>query len=446
MDAALVTGMFNFGFAAKAGCSKDVVQKKDSGFEDVFSKKLEKEKGILEKKENVKCVKNDVNEKKGVEEKKDVTTSEDGGKCEDLNAKTEETKDKHKKEEVKNTKDESDEVTEKINVLVENILMKIENSDVKEISFEDVENFLDVENISLTNDEMLELTEVLNEGLLQSVVEVGPQSVETEKIMFNKYDELEEKLESLYEKLNDSDSNMNGMELKVDENVNDEFNSDELDFDFMSSFEGKDVLKGKEVKDRGSKENSVFSKKENFMENLNQVDVKMDKTGTDFLDVKIENIADTIMDKTLEMQEQIDVIKQISEKVDVNLFEDKSEMIIKLKPDHLGKVTVEIAVENGNITAKFLAESQKVKEILESNMQDLKDHLANQGMLVKDLSVSVGNDSRGQLFEDYNYNTIRKRKKIEEVNNGAYYANDEYGMEELKASYYYPDSTVSFSA
>ena len=58
------------------------------------------------------------------------------------------------------------------------------------------------------------------------------------------------------------------------------------------------------------------------------------------------------------------LIKQITDKVSVNLFEDKSEMLIKLKPDNLGKVTMQIAVENGNITAKFLAESEKVKEIL----------------------------------------------------------------------------------
>ena len=123
-------------------------------------------------------------------------------------------------------------------------------------------------------------------------------------------------------------------------------------------------------------------------------------------------------------------------------------MIIKLKPDHLGKVTVEIAVENGAVTAKFLAESDKVKEILESNLQDLKDHLAKQGMVVQDLSVSVGNDDRGPLFgQSNNYSVFKKRQKIEEVNNNeAYFIEDDFGLNELKAAYYWPDSTVSFSA
>ena len=117
------------------------------------------------------------------------------------------------------------------------------------------------------------------------------------------------------------------------------------------------------------------------------------------------------------MQEQIDVIKQISEKVDVNLFEDKSEMIIKLKPDHLGKVTVEIAVENGAVTAKFLAESEKVKEILESNMQDLKDHLAKQGMIIQDLSVSVGDQNKEPVFEQRNYKSFRRKQNALEIEN-----------------------------
>ena len=36
---------------------------------------------------------------------------------------------------------------------------------------------------------------------------------------------------------------------------------------------------------------------------------------------------------------------------------------------------------------------------------------------------------------------------IEEVNNDkAYFIEDEFGLNELKAAYYWPDSTVSFSA
>lgn len=445
MDAALITGKFNFGLSTANTLSKDVIPKGDSDFRDIFSKKIENEKGIRDKKENIKTKENDVNEKKGLEIKENTDD-----KVKDKEIKDTEKIDKDEevdKKDVKiDKKDEDEELTDKINGLLENILVQMEDKDVEDISFEDVKNFVEVENISLTNDEMLKLQEVLNERVLQNVVEVGPQSVETEKITSNKYDDLEEKLESLRGKLEGSDSNMKEEDFKVEE-ADDELDFEELGSDFVSSFEGKSELRSKVVKSKESKNDTLnFEKKWNVEEKFNQLDVKLEKMDVKITDGRLESLTDKLVNKSVDMQEQIDVLKQVSERVDVNLLEDKSEMIIKLKPDHLGKVTVEIAVENGNVTAKFLAESQKVKEILEANIQDLKDHLANQGMVVQDLSVSVGNDGRGPLFNQENYNTLKKRQKIEEVNNEAFYADDEFGIEELKAMYYYPNSTISYSA
>ena len=436
MDAALITGKFNFGLSNLNNLSKDVAKKTNSGFKDIFSKNIEKEKGVVEKKENNKNIKDDVDEKGNLENTKTVDKEE----------KTEKTKEREKTKDKKIVKDDSEETTEKINALAENILGKLEETDVEEISFEDVKELLDVENISLTNEEMSKVQEVVNEGLMQNVIEVGPQSVETEKITSNKYDDLEEKLESLRGKLGDSDSEMKETDLKSEKDVS-EFD-DELNSDLLSSFEDKSALKNKAVKNKEGKNTGFeFNKKGNIEGKLEQFDVGSEKIDFKIADVKTENVSDILMNRTADMQEQIDVIKQVAEHVDVNVLEDKSEMIIKLKPDHLGKVTVEIAVENGNITAKFLAESRKVKEILEANMQDLKDHLASQGMVVQDLSVSVGNDGRGPLFDQNNYSSLKKRQKIEEVNNEGFYAdNDEFGLNELKSLYYYPDSTVSYSA
>ena len=436
MDAALITGKFNFGLGNLNNLSKDVTQKTDSSFKDIFSKNIEKEKGVVEKKENNKNIKDDVDEKGSLENTKTV----------DKDEKAEKMKEREKTKDKKNVKDEAKETTEKINVLAENILGKLEEADVKEIGFEDVKELLDVENISLTDEEMSKVQEVVNEGLLQNVIEVGPQNVETEKITFNEYDDLEKKLESLCEEIGDSDSEMKETELKSEE-TGSEFN-DELNSDLLSSFEDGNSLKNKTVKNKeGRNTGFEFNKKGNVEGKLEQFDVGTEKIDFKIADVKTENVSDILMNRTADMQEQIDVIKQVAEHVDVNVLEDKSEMIIKLKPDHLGKVTVEIAVENGNVTAKFLAESRKVKEILEANMQDLKDHLASQGMVVQDLSVSVGNDGRGPLFDQNNYSSFKKRQKIEEVNNEGFYAeDDEFGFNELKSLYYYPDSTVSYSA
>ena len=432
MEAALVTRMFDLRFGAGSTLTKDVSNNTDKKFEDFFSKSMQKEKGIQEGKENIKEVKD--NTKKDVDDKEKIKTTEN-------KEEVKETKDKgdtKEKDKVKNTKDEENEVTEKINGLVENVLTEVENIEV--------ENLEEFENLGLTNEEQSEVQEVLEEKMLQNVVEVGPQNVETEKITFNKYDDLESKLEALEERLGKTDSKAKKEETKI-EDIEPELNVEELSSDLVSSYDEKSSLENKDGRNKEEKTKLTdLEGKRNFNNKTEELDVQIGKIDEKILDVKTEKISDVVMNKTTNMQEQIDVIKQVSEKIDVNLFEDKSEMIIKLKPDHLGKVTVEIAVENGNITAKFLAESQKVKEILEASMQDLKDHLANQGMVVQDLSVSVGNDGRGPLFEQNNYNSLKKRQKIEEVNSEAYFVDGDYGMNEIAKSYYWPDSTVSFSA
>lgn len=96
-----------------------------------------------------------------------------------------------------------------------------------------------------------------------------------------------------------------------------------------------------------------------------------------------------------------EIINQVIEKARVILTGDKSEMIMDLKPDSLGKLSLKVVTEHGIVMAKFIAENQQVKQVLESNMQLLKDSLEKQGMNVQGFSVSVRQDGR-QGYESRN--------------------------------------------
>ena len=88
-----------------------------------------------------------------------------------------------------------------------------------------------------------------------------------------------------------------------------------------------------------------------------------------------------------------EIISQVIEKAKVILTPDKSEMLMDLKPDSLGKISLKVVTESGIVMAKFIAENQQVKQVLEANMQLLKDSLEKQGMSVQGFSVSVRQDS-----------------------------------------------------
>lgn len=87
------------------------------------------------------------------------------------------------------------------------------------------------------------------------------------------------------------------------------------------------------------------------------------------------------------------VTNQVSMKIKLMSGENKQEVEMNLKPDSLGKLSLKIVHERGEVLAKFTAENQQVKEILESNMQLLKDALENSGLAVQNLSVSVGDNN-----------------------------------------------------
>jgi len=424
MEAALITGMLENRFEFVAQSKRDVLTNKDSDFKSFLDKSMKKEEPK----------KTEINKK---DDKNENVQNTDNNKIEDK--KNEKIEKKEDKKEKKTDKD--DKVSEdKINGLAEKIAEQKLNEDVT-LSEEELKNLImtEVKNegLSLTEEEMLKLTEALKEQMMEKVSEVGPQSVETEKITLNNEDR-----NKIGEEDKNSDDNSRSFDASLE---NEEKTLTELMNEQGSTEEKMLDDDGKSKKD--SKFNITDMRKKGF-ENTQDLTIETDVKNDNLTEIKT-NTENNIFSNNTNMQETIDILEQVAEQVDVTLVEDKSEMIIKLKPDHLGKVTMQISVENGNVTAKFLAESQRVKEILESNFQDLKDMLNKQGMAVQDLSVSVGNDRQNQEFESRRQGLFGRRNGISRVDSMQVGSMYQYGTSlsnEQVLRNYYPDSTVSFSA
>ena len=111
-----------------------------------------------------------------------------------------------------------------------------------------------------------------------------------------------------------------------------------------------------------------------------------------------------------------DVIAQIMEKLKVSVKPDLSEVKILLRPEQLGEVSLKIATQNGIITAQFIAESQKVKEIIESNFNQLRDMLSEQGVDVGALEVNVSNsDEEKSTYNMFEQNSEKGEKRINDL-------------------------------
>jgi flagellar hook-length control protein FliK len=67
---------------------------------------------------------------------------------------------------------------------------------------------------------------------------------------------------------------------------------------------------------------------------------------------------------------------------------------MKMYPESLGSVNVNLGIENGVLTAKFLVENSDAKDALTANLSVLKETLANEGIAVGEFQVDVRGDGR----------------------------------------------------
>jgi ribosome-associated protein YbcJ (S4-like RNA binding protein) len=92
-------------------------------------------------------------------------------------------------------------------------------------------------------------------------------------------------------------------------------------------------------------------------------------------------------------QFQTEVLTQIVKKAVLNLKNGHTEIKIELKPEFLGHVRMHIATENQQLMVRMLAEIPLVKDIIESNIHQLKADLQNHGLEVDKFEVFVARDS-----------------------------------------------------
>lgn len=209
----------------------------------------------------------------------------------------------------------------------------------------------------------------------------------------------------------------------------------------------EDSSEEKKVLDRNIPDKDAGSKEERDESNWQDDDIKLDalnrNTGEKVQQQEpaefeigstayMENQKADGIDKVSVVEKQApvnrkEIVAQVVEKAKVLLDGDKSEMVINLKPDHLGKLELKVVTERGIVIAKFVAESEQVKAALEANMDTLKQSLEKQGFSVQGFSVSVGKDNQRGYNPNSEYLRNRltggskgKSEMVQRVNSAAY--------------------------
>ena len=154
----------------------------------------------------------------------------------------------------------------------------------------------------------------------------------------------------------------------------------------------------------------------------------------------------TAFSNMLERINKDQIIGQVVKKIGAANVSNKAEMVMELKPESLGRLTLKLVSENGLIAARFTAENEQVRQIIESNFQTLKDALEQKGYIIQGFSVSVGQDSAERSNQrDHRNISIPVSKVIEEEDIAVHnYA----GKEQMLQSNYigFTSSKIDFTA
>ncbi len=83
------------------------------------------------------------------------------------------------------------------------------------------------------------------------------------------------------------------------------------------------------------------------------------------------------------------IVRQIAEQIRIQVSADSSSMEMQLHPASLGRLELQVELRRGLVTARFIAESEQVKEVIEHQAVQLQEDLNKQGLKVEAVEVAV---------------------------------------------------------
>ncbi len=123
----------------------------------------------------------------------------------------------------------------------------------------------------------------------------------------------------------------------------------------------------------------------------NNINVNVTPNFSNISDTTLQtNFAKTVDNvQTSKELSHSDILSQINSKLDNLQTENLTKVNIVLKPENLGKINLELINSKDGLIAKMTTDNQQVKEILNKNLDGLKDTLSSQGVNVNNVTVKI---------------------------------------------------------
>ena len=101
--------------------------------------------------------------------------------------------------------------------------------------------------------------------------------------------------------------------------------------------------------------------------------------------------------------------EEVAGKIKMMMSANKKEMVMKLSPEHLGKVEIKLRQIGDTIRGRLTVDNAAAKEALESSLSQLRQTLSEQGIQVEELFVAMKNDGAETAAFSFNEGQSSKR-------------------------------------
>jgi len=100
---------------------------------------------------------------------------------------------------------------------------------------------------------------------------------------------------------------------------------------------------------------------------------------------------------------------QISQGVLQGLRNQEHHLVLRLYPKELGEVKVEMTVRDNQVAVSFAMENSRVKEVLESNLEQFKENMEKQGFAMGECMVSLNkNNDSNEAWQQFQAGSLEK--------------------------------------
>lgn len=125
-------------------------------------------------------------------------------------------------------------------------------------------------------------------------------------------------------------------------------------------------------------------------------------------------VVQTVTQSNIDMES---LMRQISQMTKISVTQAQSSIEMQLNPANLGKVYLQVVAKEGVITAQLAAQNEAVKEALESQIVTLRENMAQQGMKVEAIEVTIASHEFERNLEQNQQNASKEQQEAESGKN-----------------------------